>query len=136
MKDSIRTKYLHMYSLSKDYILTLFIEVNSGERTIGTIYKAPSLSKDYILTLFIEVNSGERTIGTIYKAPTIHIDRNVFIDNIQNILSTINQSKIHDLMLCCDFNTDILHKDCNNSTLFLNTICIHCHFWQSAVNQL
>ena len=45
-----------------------------------------------------------------------------FIDSIQNILSTINQSKIYDLMLYGDFNIDLLNKDCNNSTLFLNTM--------------
>ena len=49
-------------------------------------------------------------------------DCNVFINSIQNILSTINQSKIYDLMLCGDFNIDHLNKDCNNSTSFLNTM--------------
>ena len=57
-----------------------------------------SLSEDCIETLFIEINSGEKTtyIGTIFKPPSV--DCNVFIDSIQNILSTINQSKIYDLM--------------------------------------
>ena len=79
-----------------------------------------SLSEDHIETLFVEINTGERTtyIGTIYKPPSA--DCNVFIDSIQNILSTINQSKIYDLMLCGDFNIDLLNKDCNNSTSFLN----------------
>ena len=65
---------------------------------------------------------GERTsyIGTIYKPPSA--DCNVFMDSIQNILSTINQSKIYDLMWCGDFNIDQLNKDCNNSTSFLNTM--------------
>ena len=63
---------------------------------------------------------GERTtyIGTIYKPPSADI----FIDSIQNIFSTINQSKIYDLILCGDFNIDLLNKDCNNSTSFLNTM--------------
>ena len=43
-------------------------------------------------------------------------------DIIQNILSTVNQSKIYDLVLWGDFNIDLLNKDCNNSTLFLNTM--------------
>ena len=57
-----------------------------------------SLSEDHIETLFIEINTGERTtyIGTIYKPASA--DCNVFIDSIQNILSSINQSKIYDLM--------------------------------------
>ena len=54
-----------------------------------------SLSEDYIETLFVVINSGERTtyIGTIFKPPSA--DCNVFIDSIQNKLSTINQSKIN-----------------------------------------
>ena len=47
-----------------------------------------------------------------------------FIDSIQNIHSTINQSKIYDLMLCGDFHIDLLYKDCNNSTSFLNTLSL------------
>ena len=41
---------------------------------------------------------GERTtyIETIYKPPSV--DCNVFIDSIQNILSTINQNKIYNLI--------------------------------------
>ena len=72
--------------------------------------------------MFVNVNTGERTsyIGTIYKPESA--DCNVFIDSIQNILSTINQSKIYDLMLCGDFNIDLLYKDCNNLTSFLNTM--------------
>ena len=68
------------------------------------------------------ITTSERTtyIGTIYKPPSA--DCNVFIDSIQNILSTINQSKIYNLMLCSDFNIDLLNKDCNNLTSFLNTI--------------
>ena len=38
-------------------------------------------------------------------------DCNVFIYSIQNILSTINQSKICDLVLYGDFNIDLLYKD-------------------------
>ena len=38
-------------------------------------------------------------------------DCNVFVESIQNILSTINQSKIYDLM-CGDFNVHLLNKDC------------------------
>ena len=81
-----------------------------------------SLSEDQIETLFVEINTGERTtyIGTIYKAPSA--DCNVFIDSIQNILSTINQRKIYDLILCCDFYINHLNKDCNNTTSFLNTM--------------
>ena len=62
-------------------------------------------------TLFVEITTGERTtyIGTIYKPPSA--DCNVFIDSIQNILSTINQGKICDIMLCGDFNIDLLNKD-------------------------
>ena len=54
-----------------------------------------SLSEDYIETLFVVINSGERTtyIGTICK-PT-SADCNVFIDSIQNKLPTINRSKIN-----------------------------------------
>ena len=50
-------------------------------------------------TLFIEINTGERTtyIGMIYKPPSA--DCNVFIDSIQNILSAINQSKIYGLIV-------------------------------------
>ena len=94
IKDSIRATHLNRHSLSEDHIETLFVEINTGDRTsyIGTIYKPPSA------------------------------DCNVFIDGIQNILSTINQSKIYDLMLCGDFNIDLLNKDCNNSTSFLNTM--------------
>ena len=71
--------------------------------------------------MFVEINTGERAtyIGTIYKPPSA--DCNVFIDSIQNILSTINRSKIYDLMLCGDFNIDLINKDCNNSTSSLNT---------------
>ena len=36
------------------------------------------------------------------------------IYSMQNILSTVNQSKIYDLMLCGDFNINHLNKDCNN----------------------
>ena len=62
------------------------------------LYCRHSLPEDHIETLFVEINTGERTtyIGTIYKPPSA--DCNVFIDNIQNILSTINQSKIYDLI--------------------------------------
>ena len=93
IKDSIRARHLYRHSLSEDHIETLFIEINARERTayIGTIYQPPSA------------------------------DCNVFIDSIQNILSTINQSKIYELMLCGHFNID-LNKDCNNSTSFLNTM--------------
>ena len=59
-------------------------------------------------------------IEIIYKPSSA--DCNIFIDSIQNFLSRINQSKIYDLMLCGDFNIDLLNKDCNNSTLFLNTM--------------
>ena len=45
-----------------------------------------------------------------------------FMDSIQNILFTINQSKIYDLMLCGEFNINLLNKECNNSTSFLNTM--------------
>ena len=74
-------------------------------------------------TLFIEINSvGKITyIGKIYKPPSA--DCNVFKDSIQNFLSSISQSKIYDLMLCCDLNIDdLLNKDSNNSTLFPNTM--------------
>ena len=71
--------------------------------------------------MIIKIDSGERTyIGTILKLPSA--DCNVFIDSIQNILSTINQSEIYNLMLNGDFNIDILNKDCNNLALFLNTL--------------
>ena len=55
-----------------------------------------SQSEDYIETLFIEINSGERTsyIGSIYKPPSAEC--NVFVDGIQNILSMINQSRTYD----------------------------------------
>ena len=97
IKDSIRARHLYRHSLSQDHIETLFVEINTDERTFY--------------------------IGTIYKPPSA--DCNVFIDSIQNILSTINQSKIYDLMLCGDFNIDLLNKDCNNSTLyFLNTMSL------------
>ena len=59
-------------------------------------------------------------ILTIYKPPSA--DCNVIIDSIEIILSTINQSKIYDLMLCGNFNIDLLIRDCNNSTSFLNTM--------------
>ena len=68
IKNSIRAKHLYRHSLSEDHIETLFVEINTGERTY---------------------------IGTIHKPPLA--DCNVFIDSIQNILSTINQSKIYDL---------------------------------------
>ena len=74
-------------------------------------------------TLFIEINTGERTtyIGTIYK-PT-SADYNVFTGSIQNILSAINQSKIYDLRLYGDFIiSNLLNEDCNNSISFLNTM--------------
>ena len=93
IKDSIRAKHLYRHSLSEDHKETLFVEINTGEITyIGPIYKPPSA------------------------------DCNVFIDSVQNILSTINQSKIYDLMLRRDFNIDLLNKDCNNSASFLNTM--------------
>ena len=94
IKDSIRAKHIYRNSLSEDHIETLFVEINTGERTTY--------------------------IGTIYKP--LSADCNVFIDSIQNILSTINQSKIYDLILCGDFNIDLRNKDCNNSTSFLNTM--------------
>ena len=55
----------------------------------------------------MESKMGERTTytGTIYKPPSA--DCNVFIYSIQNILYTINQSKIYDLMLFGDFNIDL-----------------------------
>ena len=59
-------------------------------------------------------------ILTICKPPSA--DCNVFIDSIQNILSSINQRKIYDLMLFGDFYIDLLNKDCNNSTSFLTTM--------------
>ena len=60
---------------------------------------------------------GART--TIYKPPSADC---IFFIDIQNILSTINRSKILDLMLCSDFNIDLLNKKCNNLNLFLNTM--------------
>ena len=81
IKESIRAKHLYRHSISEDHIETLFVEINTGERTtyIGMIYTPTSA------------------------------DWNVFIDSIQNILSTINQSKIYDLMLCGDFNITIFN---------------------------
>ena len=56
-----------------------------------------SLTENYIETLIIELNSGERTtyIGTISIPPSA--DCNVLIDSVQNILSTRNDSKIYDV---------------------------------------
>ena len=92
IKDSIWAKHLYRHSLSKHRIETLFVEINTGERTtyIGTIYKPPSA------------------------------DCNVFIDSIPNILFTINQSRIYDLMLCGDFYIDLLNKGCTNSIDFIS----------------
>ena len=41
IKDSIRAKHLYRHLLSEDHIETLFVEINTGERTtyIGTIHK-------------------------------------------------------------------------------------------------
>ena len=78
-----------------------------------------SLSQE---TWFVEKNSGERTtyIWNIYKPPSA--DCKVLFYSIKNIRSTMNQIKIYDLILCGDFNIDLLNDDCNNSTLFLNTM--------------
>ena len=105
IKDSIIAKHLYMHSLSEDHVETLFIEINTGE----------------IITY----------IGTIYKPPSA--DCKVLIDSIQNILSTINQSKIYDLMLSGDFNIDLLNKDCNNSTLWCSScsVCAGADYMRS-----
>ena len=83
IKDSVRAKHLYRHSLFEDHIQTLFVEINTGRELLNYI-------------------------GTIYKPPSA--DCNDFVDAIQNILSTINPSKIYDLVLCGDFNIDLLTK--------------------------
>ena len=93
------------------------------------------LSEVYIETLFVEINLCEWTtyIGTIYKPQSA--DCNIFIQSIQHILSTNNQSKIYDLMLCGDFNIDILYIFFT-IRFYLWTQYIHCHFCRLSVNRL
>ena len=87
-----------------------------------------SPSEDYIESLFVEIKSGERTtnIETIYNPHQLIVMFSLTVLKIF-CLPLIKQSKIYDLMLCSDFNIDLLNKDCKKSALFLNTMCIHCH---------
>lgn len=82
-----------------------------------------TMNNDNIETLFIDLtHNGKRIVlGTIYRPPSgCHIS---FKNEFNRILSLFNKSLYTNILICGDFNYDLLnHENCETTSSFLNDI--------------
>lgn len=87
------------------------------------VVKNISIVTLYIESLFLEILDGCNRIlcGIIYRPPAG--DCSLFMDSLQEIITSFDRGIYKDVILCGDFNFDLLQLELNASTqLFFNTM--------------